>query len=140
MEQQFDINKVIEHYSLNEDDVAEALFPNIRYKIPALNRIRKKEASLNVEQLQALANLCGVLIGDLFNLDEWKSGYDKADNCFTLLRSDYVVKINYNGSYLVIIKNGKVINKSLMPSAMEFSKFIEYTNNIIKEYENGSNC
>ena len=36
--EQFNINNVIEHYGLNVDDVAQALFPHVRYKKQACSQ------------------------------------------------------------------------------------------------------
>ena len=57
MEQNFNINKVIEHYKLDTEEVASTLFPHVRYQKLALDRVLKGEACLNTDQLQALAKL-----------------------------------------------------------------------------------
>ena len=49
MGQTFDIKKVIEHYKLDTNEVAEALFPHVRYKTLALNRVLKGEAYLDAD-------------------------------------------------------------------------------------------
>lgn len=132
MGQTFDINKVIEHYKLDTNDVAEALFPHVRYKTLALNRVLKGEAFLDTQQIQALANLAGVLIQDLFTFGDWKG--IKEDGCLTLIRGEYKVKINYNGTYVTILKGSRVISQEITgPKHISVNDFISHINSLIKD-------
>ena len=138
MEKQFDINKVIAYYKLDPQDLAKVLFPFVKYQKQALERIIKGEAELNVTQIEKLANYIGVLVTDLFSIDTWKSATE--DNCLTMLKGDYKVKLNYNGVYVSIYKNNELIYQELanMPG-MTINEFIDFLNNFIKNYENGNN-
>ena len=69
MEHKFDINSVIERYHLDPKDVAEALFPRNQHKGMALDRVLKGIASIDTEQLSALAKLAGVVVSDLFEIN-----------------------------------------------------------------------
>ena len=131
MGQTFDINKVIEHYKLDANEVAEALFPHVRYKNLALNRVLKGEAFLDTQQLQTLANLAGVIVYDLFTFDDWKSKQES--ECLVLIKGDYRVKLNYNGVFLTLIKNHKVITQEITsPTNMSLNDFILHINLLIK--------
>lgn len=131
MGQSFDINNVIEHYKLDTNEVAEALFPHVRYKTLALNRVLKGEAFLDTEQLQALANLAGILVQDLFTFGDWKGSNE--DGCLTLTRGKYKAKINYNGTYLTILKGSRVIAQEITCAKnMSVNDFISHINSIIK--------
>lgn len=132
MEQQFDINKVIEHYKLDSEDVAAALFPHVRYKKQALDRVLKGEASIDTDQLQALANLAGVFPHDLFVINNWQGKSE--DNCLTFVNGEYKVKLNYNGVYLSLYKNNKLVHREIAMPNMELSKFLTYISNLIKTY------
>lgn len=138
MEKQFDINKIIAYYKLDPQDLAKVLFPFVKYQKQALERIIRGEAELNVTQIEKLASYIGVLVTDLFSIDTWKSATE--DNCLTMLKGDYKVKLNYNGVYVSIYKNNELIYQELanMPS-MTINEFIDFLNNFIKNYENGSN-
>lgn len=131
MGQQFNINKVIEHYKLNTDDVAEVLFPHARYKKLALARVLKGEASLSTEQLEALAKLAGVFMHDLFFIaDNWKGAISE-DGCLVFLKDDYKAKLNYKGVLLSIYKGHDLIHQELALNNMSVSQFIEYINKVI---------
>lgn len=107
MGQTFDIKKVIKCYKLDTNEVAEALFPHVRYKMLALNRVLKGEAYLDTQQIEILAKLAGVLIQDLFTLGEWKGG--REDNCIIMTHEDYKVKLNYNGVFMTLTKGPHII-------------------------------
>ena len=132
MEQQFDINKIIEHYKLNADDVAAVLFPHIRYKKQALDRVLRGEACIDTDQLQALAKLAGVFPHDLFAIYGWKGKSE--DNYLTFVSGDYKVKLNYNNVYLSLYKNNELVYHEVTMPNMELSKFLEYITNLIKKY------
>jgi hypothetical protein len=124
MEQSFDLAKVIEHFKLDREEVEAVLFPHVRYRKQALDRVLKGEGQLTVEQLQALANLSGVFIQDLFSLDTWKGG--KEDNCLTFLKGEFKVKLNYNGVFLSIYKGTTLVHQEINSSNKTLQEFLSY--------------
>ena len=124
MEQSFDLAKVIEHFKLDREEVETVLFPRVRYRKQALDRVLKGEGQLTVEQLQALANLSGVFIQDLFSLDTWKGG--KEDNCLTFLKGEFKVKLNYNGVFLSIYKGTTLVHQEINSSNKTLQEFLNY--------------
>lgn len=132
MEQQFNINQVIEHYGLDVENVAAALFPNVRYKKQALDRVLRGEANIDTDQLQALANLAGVFPQDLFNIKEWKG--QSEDNCLVFIKGEFKVKLNYNNVYLNLYKNDALVYQEIVAPNLELSKFIDYITELIKKY------
>ena len=131
MGQTFNINKVIEHYKLDTNEVAEALFPHVRYKTLALNRVLKGEAYLDTQQIEILAKLAGVLIQDLFTFNDWKGGYE--DGHIIMVRGEYKVKLNYNGVYMTLTKGPKVITQEIVcPANISIDDFISHIDSLIK--------
>lgn len=128
MAQEFDISKVIQHFKLDVNSVAEALFPNVRYKKLALDRIIKGEATLNTDQLMKLAELAGVIVGDLFSIDSWKGGIE--DNCLTFIKGEYKAKLNYNGSWLSVYKDNELIKQEMFTPNMSLNDFIDHITDI----------
>jgi hypothetical protein len=133
----FNINNVIEHYKLNTEDLAKALFPTVKYPKQAFDRILKGEANLDIIQIERLADHIGVLVSDLFSIDTWK-GFSE-DGYLTLRKGQYKVKLNYNGVYLSIYKDNVLIEQSIsnIPN-MTVQEFINFLDNLIKNYENGN--
>ncbi len=134
MAQEFNINEVIKHYKLDANDVAEALFPDIRYKKLALDRVLKGEAKINTDQLQALANLAGVFVSDLFSIDGWKSRAE--DGCLTFISGSYKVKLGYNGVWLSLYKNNELIKQELSTPVMTLDEFIIHITDLVTTYTN----
>ena len=137
MEQQFNIGNVIEHYKLNTEDLAKVLFPTVKYPKQAFDRVLKGKANLDVIQLERLANHIGVLVTDLFSANTWKGSSE--DGCLTMLKGQYKAKLNYNGVYLSIYKDNVLIEQKIsnVPD-MTIQEFINFLDNLIKNYENGS--
>lgn len=135
--EQFNINNVIEHYKLDTEDLAKVLFPAVKYPKQALDRILKGEGNLDIVQVEKLANYIGVLVTDLFSANTWKSSTE--DGCLTLLKGQYKAKLNYNGVYLSLYKNNVPIEQKIsnVPD-MTIQEFINFLDNLIKNYENGS--
>lgn len=135
--EQFNINSVIEHYKLNIEDLAKVLFPTVKYPKQAFDRVLKGETELDIKQIEALASHIGVLVTDLFSIDTWKSFSE--DGYLTLQKGQYKVKLNYNGVYLSIYKDNVLIEQTIsnVPN-MTVQEFINFLDNLIKNYENGS--
>lgn len=136
--EQFNISNVIEHYKLNTEDLARVLFPTVKYPKQAFDRVLKREANLDIMQVERLASHIGVLVTDLFSANTWKGSSE--DGCLVMLKGEYKVKLNYNGVYVSIYKNNNLISQNLsnIPS-MTVQEFINYIDNFIKNYENGNN-
>lgn len=129
----FDLKQIIERYNLNTEDVAKVLFPHVRYQKLALDRVLRNDTYLNTEQLQALAKLAGVLVSDLFTIDDWKGSFE--NKCLTFKRGTYTVKLNYNGVSLSIYKETKLVYQELVLENMSMTDFISYIDNIIIYHE-----
>ena len=135
--EQFNINSVIEHYKLNTEDLAKVLFPTVKYPKQALDRVLRGETDLDIKQIETLASHIGVLVTDLFSANTWKGSTE--DGCITMLKGNYKVKLNYNGVFVSIYKNNMLIEQKIsnVPD-MTMHEFINYIDNFIKNYENGS--
>lgn len=136
--EQFNINSVIEHYKLNTEDLAKVLFPTVKYPKQAFDRVLKGETDLDIKQIETLASYIGVLVTDLFSAGTWKGSSE--DGCLTMLKGDYKVKLNYKGVFVSIYKNNNLIEQKIsnVPD-MTMHEFINFLDNLIKNYENGSN-
>ena len=127
----FNITGIIEQFSLDREKVAEVLFPNCTFKKQALDRIIKGQAYLDTEQIQALATLAGVMVGDLFTLSNWRSSCNNGTLIFT--KDEYTAKVNYNGTFLVLIKGTNVIAEELISNSMTISNFINHINKLCQQ-------
>lgn len=137
MAKQFDINKIIEFYKLNVEEVARVLFPTVKYQKAALDRILKGEASLDTDQVETLADYIGVFSFELFSSDNWKGSSE--NGVLTLLKGPYKVRLAYNNVFISIYKGDRLIYQKLANTPdMTMREFINFLDNLIKNYENGS--
>lgn len=130
----FDITKIIEHYAPNIEELSKLLFPHVKYPVCAFDRVLKGETNLDTAQVCVLAKYLGVLVSDLFNIAlDWKGSYDHIHRCLTFVKGAYRVNLNYNGTFVTIYRDGKVIKQVVKSDAQEMTltDFIQYINNLI---------
>lgn len=134
MAQEIDIQKIIKHFNLDYDEVANALFPHIRYSRVAMNRVVRENLPLDTKQLQIIADLAGVFVQDLFSIEDWKGRME--DNCLTFLKGEYKAKLNYNGAWLSIYKNHELLAQEVFTLGLTLDEFLNHINDIIQNYNN----
>lgn len=129
----FNIAKVIEYYSPNIEELSKVLFPHIKYPKQAFDRVIRGEANLDTAQLEALASYLGVMITDLFSVDDWRGSWDNSVRCLTFVKGLYRVNLNYGGAFITVYKDGKVIHQEIKAHSdkMSLTDFIQYINNLI---------
>lgn len=132
--EKFNIQKIIEYYSPNTEELGRVLFPHIKYPKQAFDRVLKGEANLDSAQIELLANYLGVLVADLFSVDDWKGEWDNKLRCLTFVKGLYRVNLNYGGSFITVYKDGKMVHQEIKSNAdgMSLTDFIQYINNLIK--------
>ena len=132
--EKFNIQKIIEHYSPNTEELGRVLFPYIKYPKQAFDRVLKGEANLDSHQIELLASYLGVFVSDLFSLNDWKGGWDNEHKCLTFVKGLYRVNLNYGGSFITVYKDGKMVHQEIKSHAdsMSLTDFIQYINNLIK--------
>lgn len=129
---QFNINEIIERYRLDQDELARVLYPKAKFPRLALARVMKGEASLDVEQVERLASHLGVFASDLFL--PWKGSEE--DGCLTLTKGAWKAKLNYNGVFLTLYKDGEVVEQRISDHAgLTLKKFVESLDETIKTHE-----
>lgn len=141
--EKFNIQKIIEYYSPNTEELGRVLFPHIKYPKQAFDRVLKGEANLDSAQIELLANYLGVFVADLFSVDDWKGEWDNKLRCLTFVKGLYQgnfvkglyqVNLNYGGSFITVYKDGKMVHQEIKSNAdgMSLTDFIQYINNLIK--------
>jgi len=133
MKQKFELQKIINHYNLNREDIENVMFPHVRYKKQAVDRILKGEGQVTVEQVENIANFIGVCISDLFNIDTWKGCTE--DKCLTFNKTPYKVKLNYKGVFLSLYKDNKLVYQEIIVPNSSIEEFLKYIDLLIKKFE-----
>lgn len=131
--EKFNINKIIEHYKIDTDEIAKVLFPYIRYPKQAFDRVLRGETNLDTAQIESLAAYLGVMVYDLYKVGDWRGTVE--DSCLTFIKGEYKVKLNYNGAFLTLCKNDQVVIQEITSTTnMTVLEFISHINNLIKNY------
>ena len=138
MNSEISIDSLIVKYNLNTGELARFLFPGAKYPKHALNRIRKGEAVLDINQLSMLATYIGVPASELFSDNFWKGKTE--DGCLVFQKGPYKAKLRYQGVFLSVYKDDKLHLQEIGDMAMmTIKEFTDYLDTIIKNLENGNN-
>lgn len=129
----FNINKIVEYYKPNVDELGQVLFPHVKYPKQAFDRVLKGEANLDTHQVELLAKYLGVFVSDLFSVNSWKGGWNEDCKCLTLTKGPYQVNLNYNGFFVTVYKDGKVVHQEVngLTDSMPMSEFIKYIDSLL---------
>lgn len=131
----FNLNDVIQKYKLDMDDVAEAIFPNIKYKNMALIRVLKGKDFLDTAQMERLADLAGVFVHELYSYDNWKGRTE--NGLLVLTKGRYTVRIN-DKTLLSVYDGAKLINpeKEIINTHIKLDELLDLIDEIINNYKN----
>lgn len=133
----FNLNKIIEHYELDQPTIARVLFADNKYPNQALMRVLKGEADLSVTQLKLLADWLNVSEQELFGVEDWKG--TMIDDRFVISKGKYSVWINNPAGYAQIFEGTKPVSKLVLSTAAKFTEVLDQLNNILNNLENGNN-
>lgn len=133
--QQFNLEDIIQHNSLDIEELSKMLFPHVKYPRQAFDRVLKHETDLDVSQLHILANFIGVFVSDLFNIETWKGG--STNKLITLTNGVYKAVVSENRSLVTLYKNDEVLGTYISNiDVVTISQFINIINKMIESYEN----
>lgn len=130
---QFDINNIVKDFNLDKDEIAKVLFPDAKYPKLAFNRIVKGEASLSVEQLEILASHLGIMPASLLTMNSWRDATEEGFLAFE--KGLFKVKLNYNGAFLSVYKDNKLVEQMITGASMSIDKFIELIDDLISKHK-----
>jgi hypothetical protein len=103
----FNLNEIISRYNLNNDSLAEELFPEHKYPKLALSRIQAGTSYLNTIQLDKLASMLNVSISELFIENNWSKKI--IGNTVVFFRNNYRVELNLDTHVTEIFLSDKLI-------------------------------
>lgn len=139
----FNITHIIERYGLTDHDMAVLLWPEARFPLSALKRLKRGESCLNEKQIARIAAYLGVTVSDLLaTATGWQSRIESG--AMTLIkrfpRATYRVLINYRGSFVTIMRNNVLAEQLVVDtSAFTLDGFLNFIDININRIENGNN-
>lgn len=133
-----DLKEIIEKRKLDAKDVAQQLFPGIKYPKLALNRILAGEAVLDANQISKLALMTGMSMDDLYSGAEWKM--KSKSNLITFTNDDFKAELNTETWITKIFHNGSLFHESIIHSgSTPISNYINELNSIINKQQSNDN-
>lgn len=129
-----DLKRIIDSFDLDKTEIANELFPDIKYPSLALNRIINNEAKLDSDQLYKLAAMLDIEVGSLYN-KAWKLSSGETGK-ITLARDNYRAVLNTNTFELKIFLNESLVHETLfLIRNITLTELVESINNYINKLE-----
>lgn len=134
--EKFNINKIMSQYGLQEQEVANLLWPMVKYPELGFKRVLRGETYLDSAQICALAHYLQVPVSDLFTVEDtdWHAITKDKRTIFT--KGKYKVIIGRD-LFSVSIYDGtdNFYNSTASIGFMEVSRFLNRIDEIIREHE-----
>lgn len=134
--EKFNIKKIMSQYGLQEKEVANLLWPTVKYPELGFKRVLRGETYLDSAQICALANYLQVPVSDLFTVEDTDWHAISKDKRTIFTKGKYKIIIGRDLFSVMILRDDDVIHYSVASiGLMEIGKFLNRMEQIIKEYE-----
>jgi hypothetical protein len=134
--EKFNINKIMSQYGLQEQEIANLLWPMVKYPELGFKRVLRGETYLDSAQICALANYLQVPVSELFTVEDtdWHAISKDMRTIFT--KGDYKVIIGKDLSSISFWhKNDNFRNFVTPVNAMKVKDFLIWIDTIVKEHK-----
>lgn len=127
-----DVKGIVQAYGLDQNKVAEELFPGNKYAVSALKRVMRGDAELSASQLKRLSEMAGVDVNSLYDITgKWRAR--SKDGVVTLLSADYRVEVDLRTWASRIFKANVLVSEDVLSNQMvSVREFINQIENQIK--------
>lgn len=134
--EKFNINKIMSQYGLQEQEVANLLWPMVKYPELGFKRVLRGETYLDSAQICALANYLQVPVSELFTVEDTDWHAISKDKRTIFTKGDYKVIVGRD-LFTVSIwhKNDNFYNSVATIGLMEISKFLNRMDELIENHE-----
>ena len=126
------VGKLIEVFELDEENLAQHLFPLNKHPKSALKRIISGDSLLDTDQLFKLSRLVNLSVEDLFFSDGWKTAFH--DQVHVLTFEEYEAHLNVDTWVTTIFHKGSMLHEAVIHTgSISLSYYLELLNNKIEE-------
>lgn len=134
--EKFNINKIMSQYGLQEQEVANLLWPMVKYPELGFKRVLRGETYLDSAQICALANYLQVPVSELFTVEDTDWHAISKDKRTIFTKGDYKAIIGRDLCSLAVWHNNDNFYNSMAPiGVMEISVLLQQIDEIIREHE-----
>lgn len=133
--EKFNINKIMSQYGLQEQEVANLLWPMVKYPEFGFKRVLRGETYLNSAQICALAHYLQVPVSDLFTVEDtdWHAITKDKRTIFT--KGEYKIILGRDFSVSIYKGMDEIKNYIINAKTVRIEEFINSIDNSIKKYE-----
>ena len=133
--EKFNINKIMSQYGLQEQEVANLLWPMVKYPELGFKRVLRGETYLDSAQICALAHYLQVPVSDLFTVEDtdWHAITKDKRTIFT--KGEYKIILGRDFSVSIYKGMDEVKNYVINAKTVRIEEFINSIDNSIKKYE-----
>ena len=125
------LSAIIEARALDTNEVAEVLFPSVKYPRLALNRILSGEAVLDADQISKLSSYTGISIGYLFSGGEWELKL-KPKHVVEFLAGDYRAELNTKSWIIKVFSKKSLFHEEVIVGQnTPISSILEYLDKLV---------
>ncbi len=133
--EKFNINKIMSQYGLQEQEVANLLWPMVKYPELGFKRVLRGETYLDSAQICALAHYLQVPVSDLFTVEDtdWHAIAKDKRTIFT--KGEYKIILGRDFSVSIYKGMDEIKNYIINAKTVRIEEFINSIDNSIKKYE-----
>ena len=133
--EKFNINKIMSQYGLQEQEVANLLWPMVKYPELGFKRVLRGETYLDSAQICALAHYLQVPVSDLFTVEDtdWHAITKDKRTIFT--KGEYKIILGRDFSVSIYKGIDEIKNYTINAKTVRIEEFINSIDNSIKKYE-----
>lgn len=133
--EKFNINKIMSQYGLQEQEVANLLWPMVKYPELGFKRVLRGETYLDSAQICALAHYLQVPVSDLFTVEDtdWHAITKDKRTIFT--KGEYKIILGRDFSVSIYKGVDEIKNYTINAKTVRIEEFINSIDNSIKKYE-----
>lgn len=133
--EKFNINKIMSQYGLQEQEVANLLWPMVKYPELGFKRVLRGETYLDSAQICALAHYLQVPVSDLFTVEDtdWHAITKDKRTIFT--KGEYKIILGRDFSVSIYKGMDEIKNYVINAKTVRIEEFINSIDNSIKKYE-----
>lgn len=133
--EKFNINKIMSQYGLQEQEIANLLWPMVKYPELGFKRVLRGETYLDSAQICALAHYLQVPVSDLFTVEDtdWHAITKDKRTIFT--KCEYKIILGRDFSVSIYKGMDEIKNYIINAKTVRIEEFINSIDNSIKKYE-----
>lgn len=129
------VKEIIDKQGLDVNEVAQQLFPGIKYPRLALNRVMSGKAVLDENQISKFSLLSGIPLADLFSGENWNAKSKKGLHVFT--NGEFRAELNTETWVTKVFHNESLFHESIIHSgATPISEYLSEIDLIIVKFKN----